>query len=179
MGRIKKVAKKVTNEVTNEVANEESIPSAQLSALREYAPAEIEHSTETEQVRPRTFRIRKKYVRIFIVVFFVVAIVSGFFAYRAYTAPEAIASREVKRIEAENKALIIEISKVMLLPQNEIPVIYTIDDPTTLMNKQPFFTASEKGDKLIIYPKSSKAIIYSPSRKVIVNVGPIAPDSKI
>lgn len=84
-----------------------------------------------------------------------------------------------ERAEKEMDALLAEVASLMILPQSEMPLIYTIDDPELLRLQQPFFTDAIAGDKLLVYPIAVKAIIYSPERNLIVNVGAIATDTDI
>lgn len=67
--------------------------------------------------------------------------------------------------------LVKRISKLILLPQGENPIVYYIINPNRLIKEQEFFLGSQRGDVLVLYPKYSKAIIYSPDRNLIVNVG--------
>lgn len=87
-------------------------------------------------------------------------------------------SMSAKDIEKQNQTLISEISKIMILPAEQNPLFYEITDPSALVAVQPFFTGSEKGDKLVVFPQSGKALIYSTTRHVIVNAGPIQFDSQ-
>lgn len=69
--------------------------------------------------------------------------------------------------------LVKEVGKIMILPTNEDPTILEITDPQSLISQQPFFTGAIAGDKLLVYKQSARAIVYSPSRHLIVNVGPV------
>ncbi len=69
--------------------------------------------------------------------------------------------------------LLSKVEKLVMLPKDETPVVATITDVDTLTKQQAFYTGALNGDKLIIYAKSQKAILYSPSRNIIVNIGPI------
>jgi len=75
-------------------------------------------------------------------------------------------------IEKAIKDLEDKIGKLIILP-NETPTVATILDAKKLIAEQPFYAGAENGDQLLVYPKSQKAIIYSPSRNVLVNVGPV------
>lgn len=77
---------------------------------------------------------------------------------------------------AENTALIKSVSALMLVP-TEQPIIATINQADVLVKEQAFYTGSQNGDKLIIFPKAQKAIIFSPSRNIIVNSGPFVINS--
>jgi len=75
--------------------------------------------------------------------------------------------------QAQIKELIAKVGKLILLPTGEEPVIATINDASTLIKEQPFYKGAVNGDVVIVYQKAAKAIVYSPSRNLIVNVGPI------
>lgn len=126
----------------------------------------------SESLPPTVKRMNTKKKIITILVFFAVAILAGFMWYQWYSTPDKVAAREAKRIETEQKALVAEVKTHIILPE-EWPVIYKINDPTLLASQQPFFIGSQKDDMLLVYPQSGRAIIYSPSRKLIVNFGPI------
>ena len=64
----------------------------------------------------------------------------------------------------------------MILPTDETPAIFIVQDPNQLMSQQPFFKGAQKNDRLMVYQKSGKAILYSPVRNMIVNVGPVTFD---
>lgn len=87
-----------------------------------------------------------------------------------YTSDSAQQARSLK--EAEQ--LINEVGSLLLLPRDETPVVYIINDPELLKRQQPFFIDAEEGDVLLVYQRAVKAIIYSPERNIIVNVGGIA-----
>ncbi len=72
--------------------------------------------------------------------------------------------------QAELDQILEKVSKMILLPEG-VPNIAIIEDIDTLVIDQPFFEGAENGDRILIYKE--KAIIYSPSRDIIVNVGPV------
>lgn len=86
------------------------------------------------------------------------------------TATDPAVQKETARLE--NQALIILVKRHILLPENEAPTIATIDNAQDLANEQDFFKNAQNGDKLLIYPKAKQAFIYSPSRDVVVVMGP-------
>jgi len=89
-----------------------------------------------------------------------------------------VASDEYKQKAAQKEVveLIAKVRTKMILPTNEEPAIFDITDPAQLSAQQAFFSDAIQGDKLLVYSKTAKAIIYSPSRKLIVNVGPVTFD---
>ena len=64
------------------------------------------------------------------------------------------------------------VSKLMVLPSEEIPSVATVLDKDKLKD-QPFFGGVENGDKLLVFGKAMQAIIYRPSSNKIIKVGPI------
>jgi hypothetical protein len=89
--------------------------------------------------------------------------------YRPGQNPEVKAKKEQAELTGQ-------ISNHLMLPTDDEPVIYNIEDPELLKGQQKFFENSNKGDKLIVYPKTGKAVIYSPERDIVVNVGPVTFD---
>ena len=77
--------------------------------------------------------------------------------------------QEEARKEAQR--LIALVSELMLLPEDEEPIIATVSDPEALQG-QEFFEHAEKGDKVLIYNQARKAILYNPSQHRVMEVGP-------
>ncbi len=75
--------------------------------------------------------------------------------------------------QAQMAALIAKVGKLVILPTGEQPVIATINDASSLIKQQAFYTGAIDGDVVLVYQKAAKAIVYSPSRNMIVNVGPV------
>lgn len=86
-------------------------------------------------------------------------------------------SYKVRQIEKESQEIIKKVGKLIVLP-NEKPAIFNVQDPELLVKQQSFFKGSQKGDKLLVFPKSGKAVIYSPSKNIIINTGPVSFDDK-
>lgn len=78
----------------------------------------------------------------------------------------------------ERTDILAKVSKLMLLPSGDEPVIATIKDAPALIAQEPFYGGAQNGDKLLIYPQLRKAIIYSPERNIIVNAGPVFYDNQ-
>ncbi|RWZ78146.1 MAG: hypothetical protein EOT04_02705 [Candidatus Chaera renei] len=76
-------------------------------------------------------------------------------------------------VQADTKALVDRVGKLMELPTGETPTIATIQDKDKLKD-QPFFKDAQNGDKILIYAQAKKAIIFRESNNKIINVGPIA-----
>ncbi len=71
--------------------------------------------------------------------------------------------------ENQVEQVVIDVSKVMILPENETPTLATVTDLTPLKD-QPFFSKAMLGDLVLIYTNSKKAILWRPSTKQIVEV---------
>ena len=84
----------------------------------------------------------------------------------------AASSTEGQLSEKEIKSLLTAASSLILLPEEE-PTIVTITNAKEAAAQQTFYQGSVDGDKLIVFPKAQKALIYSPSREILVNVGPV------
>lgn len=78
--------------------------------------------------------------------------------------------------EQEVSKVIEQVSKSMILPENENPTLATVTDAEAIKKDQPFFEKAQNGDKVLVYVGAKKAIIYRPSEDLIVNVGFIAVD---
>jgi flagellar basal body-associated protein FliL len=69
--------------------------------------------------------------------------------------------------------LLAKLKKLMIVPENEDPVVATVTDRDALAKDQPFYANASNGDRVIAFLKNRKAIIYNPAKNIIVNVGPI------
>ncbi len=73
------------------------------------------------------------------------------------------------------EATVADLGKIMVLPENEVPSIATVVDPSKLA-EQIFFAQAAEGDKLVLYPEAKKAILYRPSTNMVVEVMPLILD---
>lgn len=99
------------------------------------------------------------------VVIVIIAVAVFIAVSRMKSDPQAEAKREAAQIVAS-------VRKLMVLPDNEEPIIATVSDPSQLKN-QPFFQNAKKGDKVLIYNLAKKAILYSPELNRVVDVAPL------
>lgn len=99
--------------------------------------------------------------------------VGGLWAYNYFTGGK-IAASAVKQVEqTQVNDLLAKVGKLVILPTGETPVVATINDAAALIKEQVFYKGAKNGDVVIVYQKAAKAIVYSPSRNIIVNVGPV------
>jgi len=120
----------------------------------------------------------------------IVLIVGIFFAWKFYFKAEpvsvstavgqdqsaAVAQADPKAQAAaakEVKLLVAAVGKFIILPSEETPTVATVMDAKALIAEQTFYSGAVNGDKLLVYSKAQKAVLFSPSRNVLVNVGPV------
>jgi len=128
-----------------------------------------------------SFQKRRKNNRMIIFVVIILAILGVFYLLFSYISAhrelrmlkDPAAQEEVAKIEADK--LVKTIGKLISLPEDQEPVVGTVNDANSLAEQQKFFINSQNGDKVLIY--QSKAIIYRPSENKLINVGPVYVDS--
>lgn len=103
---------------------------------------------------------------VLLAVVFVGVAIGGYYIFFNKQTPEEKAREELA-------TAVLAVSKYMVLPEGDEPVLAVVTDAETLIKQQAFFTGAVNGDQLLLFPKNMKAIIWSPSRNKIINVGPI------
>ncbi len=106
--------------------------------------------------------------RVAVIVFIMLIILGGYFIYEKY-----FNLTPAEKVKKELAAAVAGVSKLIILPQDDEPVLATVTDAKTLIAQQAFFVGSENGDQLLLFPRNLKAVLWSPSRNLIVNVGPM------
>jgi hypothetical protein len=91
-------------------------------------------------------------------------------------------AREVRNNTAgasanEVQQLVARISKLIALPEGEIPTVATVSDPEKLKG-QAFFAQAKAGDKVLLYQQARKAYLYDPVQNRVLEVAPIRLDEK-
>jgi hypothetical protein len=71
--------------------------------------------------------------------------------------------------EEKTRLIVDEIGKSIILPDDELPTVATVADPSKLSD-QPFFASAQVGDQVLIYPSSKRAILWRPSVHKVVEV---------
>lgn len=78
--------------------------------------------------------------------------------------------------ESATQQLINSVSKLMQLPNNETPVLASINNAASLRSQggfaRYFYANAQNGDKLLIYTKNNLGVIYRPSTNKIIASGP-------
>jgi len=74
----------------------------------------------------------------------------------------------------DNEKIVKMVSRHILLPEGEVPIIMSIGEAEKLPSSQSFFNDAKNGDYLLVFERAGKAIIYSPDHDLIINSGSIA-----
>lgn len=77
-----------------------------------------------------------------------------------------------KEAQAEVDKLVAQVSKLIVLPEDEQPTVATVSDVDKLKD-QPFFAKAQNGNKVLIYTGAKKAILFDPIANKIIEVAPI------
>ncbi len=115
-------------------------------------------------------------IGVLIVLFLVMGVIAFGFYVQMNEAKNSlnVAKQNDPQKVSENEALAIidEVGKLIVLPEDEKPVIATVADPEKLKG-QLFFAKAKVGDRVLIYPNAAKAILYDPVAKKILEVAPL------
>lgn len=111
---------------------------------------------------------RKTFNLILFIVLLMSFCLSGFLYYKLKRVEES----KTTDTKEEVKSLVDKVSRLYLVPQNEEPTVATVSDPQ-ILKEQSFFTLAEKGDKVLIFTRASKAVLYRPSIDKIIEIAPI------
>ena len=121
--------------------------------------------TSVPTMRPRQSRKGRLVVTLLILVLAVAA-------YYFFTKYQELKENPNAISEAEAVELSLEVGKIMMVPEDEVPTIATVSDPE-LLKGQAFFKNAKKGYKVLIYSQAGRAILYDPEAKKVIEVAPI------
>jgi len=77
-----------------------------------------------------------------------------------------------QQASADDQKILVQLKKIILLPEDATPTMAVITDVGVLQKQQPvFFNNAKNGNHLIIYP--DMAIIYDYEANKIMKVGPV------
>ena len=74
--------------------------------------------------------------------------------------------------QEEAADLVARVSKLIELPEGEVPTVATVSEPEMLKD-QPFFAKAKVGYKVLLYTNSKKAYLYDPADNKLIEVAPI------
>ncbi|MEK7680684.1 MAG: hypothetical protein AAB348_01385 [Patescibacteria group bacterium] len=104
----------------------------------------------------------------------------GFYSYKVVS--DAVSKQkydfgslnQLKTKQEQRSGEVVEnVGKLILLPDNEKPIIATIIDVEKIKKDQSFYANAKNGDIVLVYQVAKKAFIYDPVKSIIVNVGPV------
>ncbi len=140
-----------------------------MDVHQQESAAEEEIYEEVDFVLPRRIKIilvTLSFITLLFLVSTIVLLVQNHRAGKSTAESDERAPQKVETLEEIMSA----VSKLILLPEGEIPRFATVADPAQL-TKQQFFMRAEIGDKVLMYTTSKRAILYSPKKNKIVEVG--------
>lgn len=106
--------------------------------------------------------------KILIIILVLVLLVIGYFVFK----PNA-ASYGEQLNEKEVSEIVSNVQKLIVVPEDDQPLVATIVNADELIAQQPFYQNVKNGDVLIIYPTVQKAILFNPDDNILINVGPL------
>jgi len=135
---------------------------------------------EIKILKPREKAVGKKKRRALKIILSLLLII--FVAFGIYAALEnagyiralqlAFQIQKQTALSAEDKQVLSQLKKIILLPEDITPTMAVITDIEFLKKQQPgFFTNAKNNDRLIIYP--DQAIIFDAAANKIIKVGPV------
>jgi len=142
---------------------------------------EAESKAEAPSPIPDRERVRKPLIRVGIALAAVVsltvtlAILKPSVTFKAVHKPVAEMSNAEKAAYAEKiKA---QVAKNMLMPEETPEIIPAADQYSELLNSGLFWHNLERDDLILVFSETDPwVVIWRPSKKLIVNVGPIVDD---
>lgn len=78
--------------------------------------------------------------------------------------------RKVSDPQADIKALLVQVGKLIELPTGEEPTVATVTNADQI-TAQPFFAKAKNGDRVIVYNNARLAILFDAIAGKIMNVG--------
>lgn len=106
-------------------------------------------------------------------IFVIVGLVgSSYYFFNQYKKTQLLLNNPTLAAKEETKKITDQVSKLMVLPAKEEPIVVTVLDKNKLKD-QDFFKKAENGDKVIVYSVSKQAILYRPSINKIIQVAPL------
>lgn len=99
------------------------------------------------------------------------ATISSFYFYFKYQQIKK-STKTAQSSGEQIKSLIAKVASHIELPAGEEPTIATVSNKEKIKN-QPFFSAAENGDNVLIFTIAKKAILYRPSIDKIIEVAPV------
>jgi hypothetical protein len=117
--------------------------------------------------------MKKNVIAWIVLIFIIIGLVgSSYYFFSQYKKTQLLLNNPTLAAKEETKKITDQVSKLMVLPVKEEPIVATVLDKNKLKD-QDFFKKAENGDKVIVYSVSKQAILYRPSINKIIQVAPL------
>ena len=113
----------------------------------------------------------KNFILFIILVLFLISVSFNFYLYFKYKKDRVLIIKPQAILEDMTAEAPTKVSKLMRLPQDEQPQVFTINGNTP--RNQSFIKEAKNGDVLLLYLKNQKAILFDPVKNQILKVGPL------
>lgn len=128
-----------------------------------------------------TKNAKKKKIFLVVAVLIVLIIIGGLglYAYNANKQLKMLNDPALRQQAAKEEinSWVNKISKHIILPTGEDPMMATITDINALVKEQPFYQGAANGDIILIYSKAKQGYVYDPTKDIIVKMGPVFIDN--
>ncbi len=102
-----------------------------------------------------------------------VLVIVGIVLYVIFVPTSSLTRVEGELNSRQEARLLREISALIVVPQDEEPVVAYVTNAPQLRMEQPFYAGVKNGDFVVLFPISQKAVVYDPVAKILINVGPV------
>jgi len=142
----------------------------------------VNNQVSKAKVSTKAIKVKKGWFKGFIINRLTILIIGGIlgliggyfiFVYYGIGTQKVVISAEQIAQQKLMDEYIANMSKLMILPKGEVPVMATVTNAENLAKDQVFYADAQNGDIIFVYEKAMKAIIYNPTKNIIVNVGPV------
>ena len=121
-------------------------------------------------------KIPKSSIKIIVIIGVMLLLGAGLYLSLIYTVNNSPGSDQKnlssQQLAAEDKKILDQLKKIILLPDNVTPTMAIITDVDVLKKQQPgFFANAKTGERLIVYP--DMALIFDPEANKIIKAGGI------
>lgn len=151
--------------------NASSQPAEDMSG--NYSPEQFSNPGPVGPLRMKRFfsAMRKLSTRRNLTILLFAVLLVGFVYYFSQYQKLSKSSTQISKEKTE--ALLKEVSKVAILPNDPNVQVATVTDINKLKG-QAFFSTAQNGDVILIFPTAKEAILYRPSIRKIVSISQLS-----
>lgn len=128
-------------------------------------------NTSSSKPNKSISRLAKLLMFIFILLFIISVSINLYYYFDTQKRRTLVVKPELVLQSDDEQEAPQKVQKLMRLPQDENPQIFTISGNTP--RNQPLIKDAKNGDILLLYIKNQKAILYDPKKNQILKVGPL------